>query len=162
MPISLGPFKYPVPGARPGEYLITGFDATLSVDDDSLTWATELIGSSPQRLIFTGSRACTAQDIIDLAAATVAGVTSGFSTDLTTPTVVYANPFYYTNANPITGPPFNSCDMIWTYASPTGSGGFVEGVVPAFSLWGPIIGGSIPSNYFTGQGVTNGEAGTYT
>ena len=29
MAISLGPFKYPVPGAIPGEYLITGFDATL-------------------------------------------------------------------------------------------------------------------------------------
>ena len=33
MAISLGPFKYPVPGATPGEYLITGFDAALSVDE---------------------------------------------------------------------------------------------------------------------------------
>lgn len=35
MAISLGPFKYPVPGAIPGEYLVTGFDAALSVSDDS-------------------------------------------------------------------------------------------------------------------------------
>ena len=34
MAISLGPFKYPVPGAIPGEYLITGFDAALSVESD--------------------------------------------------------------------------------------------------------------------------------